>query len=74
MIAVEFSLRFINHKEQSESIRKEFKTTFPIKGGQGWGDRKAFKAAKINEDAGFLKSDTLHLEASIVLKKILWSI
>jgi hypothetical protein len=47
---------------------KEFTTTFPVKGGQGWGDRKAIKVSKI-EDEGFLKQDSLSVSAIILVKK-----
>jgi hypothetical protein len=52
----------------------EFKTTFPIKGGQGWGDRKAVLASKISAENGFLKQDTLYVEAEIAVKKITWNL
>jgi hypothetical protein len=52
----------------------EFKTNFPIKGGQGWGDRKAIRASSITEEAGFLKQDALYVEAQISLKKVHWSL
>jgi len=71
-VTIEFALKFCNYKDSNESIRKEFKTTFPIKGGQGWGDRKAVKSNRINEESGFLKQDSLFIEAQIVLKKVLW--
>eukprot|EP01116_Phalansterium_solitarium_P003360 TRINITY_DN14178_c0_g1_i1.p1 TRINITY_DN14178_c0_g1~~TRINITY_DN14178_c0_g1_i1.p1 ORF type:complete len:464 (-),score=143.66 TRINITY_DN14178_c0_g1_i1:534-1814(-) len=71
-VSVEFMLKFINHKNPADSVKKEFKTTFPIKGGQGWGDRKAIKTSKITEEAGFLKKDTLYVEAQISLKKLVW--
>jgi len=71
-VTIEFILKFVNHKDPNESVKKEFKTTFPIKGGQGWGDRKAIKTAKVSEDTGFLKQDSLSLEASISIKKVHW--
>lgn len=52
----------------------EFKTTFPIKGGQGWGDRKAVLASKITAEDGFLKQDTLYVEAEISVKKVMWNL
>lgn len=72
-VTVEFMLTFINHKDANETIRKEFKTTFPIKGGQGWGDRKAIKATKISEESGFLKQDTLFVEATVSQRKVQWT-
>lgn len=93
-VTIEFSMKFINHKDSAESVKKgippfdlfvetfsmtfflffptEFKTTFPIKGGQGWGDRKAIKASRINEESGFLKLDTLHVEAYIQQRRVSW--
>jgi len=71
-VTIEFMLKFVNHKNPNESVRKEFKTVFPIQGGQGWGDRKAIKSSKISDDSGFLKQDTLFVEAQISLKKVQW--
>lgn len=73
-VTIEFQLRIVNHKDPNDSVRKEFKTTFPIKGGQGWGDRKAIKACRITEEDGFLKLNTLHMEAQIILKKVCWNL
>ena len=89
-LTIEFILKFINHKDPNEMVQKgknlafcyqllimgfiEFKTTFPIKGGQGWGDRRAIKSNRITEEAGFLKADTLHLEASMSIKKVFWTL
>jgi len=72
-ITLEYFLRFVNHKDPLESVKKEFKTTFPIKGGQGWGDRKALRN-NILEQGGFLKEDTLTVEAEVTVKKIGWSV
>jgi len=71
-VNLEYSLKLVNHIDPLESVKKEFATTFPIKGGQGWGDRKAIKSSKITEEAGFLQKDTLYLEAEIIVKKVLW--
>jgi hypothetical protein len=100
-VTIEFSMKFINHKDSGESVKKgtlllllllslslwlfrrqgthwlfffrsEFKTTFPIKGGQGWGDRKAIKASRISEESGFLKQDALHVEAYIQQRRVSW--
>jgi len=73
-VTIEFFLKFVNHKDPNEAVRKEFKTTFPIKGGQGWGDRKAIKSSRITEETGFLKQDCLFVEAQIVLKRAVWSL
>eukprot|EP00005_Dracoamoeba_jomungandri_P002076 CAMPEP_0174252672 /NCGR_PEP_ID=MMETSP0439-20130205/2042_1 /TAXON_ID=0 /ORGANISM="Stereomyxa ramosa, Strain Chinc5" /LENGTH=243 /DNA_ID=CAMNT_0015333241 /DNA_START=568 /DNA_END=1299 /DNA_ORIENTATION=+ len=73
-VTIEYYLTFVNHKDSSESVKKEFKTTFPIKGGQGWGDRKAVLASKVNAENGFLKQDILLVEAEITVKKTLWSV
>jgi len=71
-VNLEYSLKLVNHIAPLESVKREFSTTFPIKGGQGWGDRKAIKSSKITEEAGFLQKDTLYLEAEIIVKKVLW--
>lgn len=73
-VTIEYFLTFINHKDPDETVKKEFKTTFPIKGGQGWGDRKAVLASKISAENGFLKQDTLYVEAEIAVKKITWNL
>jgi len=73
-VTIEFMIKFINHKDPQEAVKKEFKTTFPIKGGQGWGDRKAIKASRIAEDSGFLKQDALYLEAFIQQKRVHWNL
>lgn len=108
-ISIEYVLRFVNHKDPNDSIKKgmislwlfllldnfalfqsrtkirfgfrnvfliwhpEFKTTFPIKNGQGWGDRKAIKNTQM-EQAGFLKDDTFYIEAEIAVKKVMWTV
>lgn len=72
-ISIEYVLRFVNHKDNNDSIKKEFKTTFPIKNGQGWGDRKAIKNTQM-EQAGFLKDDTFYIEAEIAVKKVMWAV
>eukprot|EP01112_Ceratiomyxa_fruticulosa_P022670 TRINITY_DN838_c0_g1_i4.p1 TRINITY_DN838_c0_g1~~TRINITY_DN838_c0_g1_i4.p1 ORF type:complete len:552 (+),score=88.26 TRINITY_DN838_c0_g1_i4:182-1837(+) len=72
-ITLEYYLRFINHRDPHESVKKDFKTTFPIKGGQGWGDRKALKNSVLEQN-GFLKDDVLHIEAEISVKRIAWSV
>jgi hypothetical protein len=72
-ITLEYNLKFINHADPNETIKKEFKTTFPIKGGQGWGDRKAIKSTLL-ETNGFLKDDTLNVEAEIAVKRVTWSV
>jgi len=73
-VTIEFYLKFINHKDPNDSVKKEFKTTFPIKGGQGWGDRKAIKGIKLTEETGFLKQDTLHVDAQIMLKRVTYAL
>eukprot|EP01087_Luapelamoeba_hula_P021686 TRINITY_DN7628_c0_g1_i1.p1 TRINITY_DN7628_c0_g1~~TRINITY_DN7628_c0_g1_i1.p1 ORF type:complete len:423 (-),score=59.84 TRINITY_DN7628_c0_g1_i1:54-1322(-) len=73
-VTIEYFLTFINHRDPAETVKKEFKTTFPIKGGQGWGDRKAVLASKITADNGFLKQDTLYVEADIAVKKLTWNV
>jgi len=72
-ITLEYYLKFVNHKDPAESVKKEFKTSFPIKGGQGWGDRKALKNHLLDQ-SGFLKDDTLLVEAEICVKKTSWSV
>jgi len=71
-VNIEFMLGFLNHKDACETVKKDFKTTFPIEGGQGWGDRKAIRSSKIHEEGGFLKLDTLHIEAQLLIKKVTW--
>jgi len=73
-VTLEYFLTFTNHRDANETVKKEFKTTFPIKGGQGWGDRKAVLSSKITADNGFLKQDTLYVEAEISVKKITWTV
>ncbi|KAL6044324.1 RGS-containing protein kinase RCK1 [Balamuthia mandrillaris] len=73
-VTIEYFLTFLNHRDPNDNVKKEFKTTFPIKGGQGWGDRKAVLASKITADNGFLKQDTLYVEAEISIKKLIWAV
>ncbi|EGG16392.1 RGS-containing protein kinase RCK1 [Cavenderia fasciculata] len=72
-LALEYYLKFFNHRDPSQSVKKEFRTTFPIKGGRGWGDRKAVKSALL-DSSGFIKDDTLLVKAEINVKKTCWSI
>lgn len=73
-VKIEYFLTFVNHASPGESVRKEFKTTFPIKGGQGWGDRRAVQATKIDSENGFLKGDVLVVECELTAKKIFYAV
>ncbi|EFA80504.1 RGS-containing protein kinase [Heterostelium album PN500] len=72
-LTLEYYLKFFNQRDQTLSVKKDFRTTFPIKGGQGWGDRKAIRASVL-ESNGFIKDDTLLVMTSILIKKTCWSI
>jgi len=68
-----YYIEFQNQRDRNQSIQKEFDVLFPIKGGQGWGDRKAIKYSSLEKD-GFIKDDTLIIRSDILVKKNLWSI
>ncbi|KAF2075122.1 hypothetical protein CYY_003557 [Polysphondylium violaceum] len=68
-----YFIEFQNQRDRNQSIQKEFDVLFPIKGGQGWGDRKAIKYTSLEKD-GFIKDDTLIIRSDILVKKNLWSI
>ena len=65
---------FIKQKRLENAVTNaQQETTFPIKNGQGWGDRKAIKNTQM-EQAGFLKDDTFYIEAEIAVKKVMWAV
>eukprot|EP01097_Dermamoeba_algensis_P004985 TRINITY_DN3177_c0_g1_i4.p1 TRINITY_DN3177_c0_g1~~TRINITY_DN3177_c0_g1_i4.p1 ORF type:complete len:424 (-),score=38.54 TRINITY_DN3177_c0_g1_i4:93-1364(-) len=68
-VVLKYSFLFKNFKDNSKSIKKDFQAKFPIKGGQGWGDRKMLKNKVITEDSGFLFRDTLHIVLSLSIKE-----
>jgi len=72
-ITLEYYIKFVNHKDPMESIKKEFKSVFPIKAGQGWGDRKAI-CNHMLEQNGFIKDDTMIIEAEISVRKLTWAV
>jgi hypothetical protein len=72
-ITLDYYIKFVNHRDPAESIKKEFKSVFPIKNGQGWGDRKALPNQMLEQN-GFIKDDTLLIEAEISVKKLTWSV
>eukprot|EP00008_Paramoeba_atlantica_P010069 CAMPEP_0201485312 /NCGR_PEP_ID=MMETSP0151_2-20130828/9426_1 /ASSEMBLY_ACC=CAM_ASM_000257 /TAXON_ID=200890 /ORGANISM="Paramoeba atlantica, Strain 621/1 / CCAP 1560/9" /LENGTH=329 /DNA_ID=CAMNT_0047869391 /DNA_START=168 /DNA_END=1157 /DNA_ORIENTATION=+ len=57
-IGVEFSLSFERAKENGSSIRKSFRTVFPIKGqpleGKGWGDRRIIRSDEVTVNSGYV--------------------
>jgi len=70
-LMVEFRITIINHKNPKEFIRKELKTTFPLKENQpGWGDRRIAKTSLITEESGFILNDTLRVECDIIIKQV----
>jgi len=71
-ITLEFTLTVVNRRDPNDSIKKGFKTTFPVDGGQGWGDRKFMSCQRITEAEGFLKESTLDISAHIHAKKVTW--
>lgn len=73
-VTLEYCITFVNHKNPKKSITKDFKTTFPIKGGEGWGDRKAIRTNKLTDESGFLKDGALSIEAEINVSKVTWNI
>jgi MATH domain/TRAF-type zinc finger/Zinc finger, C3HC4 type (RING finger) len=73
-VTIEFALRFVNHKDASQTVKKEFKTQFPIRGGQGWGDRRALAVSRLTEEEGFIHRDTLVMDATITLKRTSWTV
>jgi len=74
-LGVEFRITLVNHKNPKELIRKELKTTFPLKENQpGWGDRKVVKTCLISEETGFLLNDDLRIEADIIIKQVTYSV
>ncbi|GAM23650.1 hypothetical protein SAMD00019534_068250 [Acytostelium subglobosum LB1] len=72
-LTLEYYLKFFNQRDPSQSVKKDFRTTFPIKGGQGWGDRKAIRTS-ILENNGFIKDDQLLVKTEVIIKKTSWSI
>ena len=67
-ISLDFEIIIVHPTNPRNSLKKDFTTVFPVKGGQGWGDRKTVKSIKIEED-GFLKQDTLTVSAVMTVKK-----
>jgi len=72
-ITLDYYIKFVNHKDPAESIKKEFKSVFPIKAGQGWGDRRALSTLQLEQN-GFIKDDTVVIEAEISVKKHTWTV
>jgi len=72
-ITLDYYIKFVNHKDPADSIKKEFKSVFPIKNGQGWGDRKALPNQMLEQN-GFIKDDTLVIEAEVSVKKVTFSV
>eukprot|EP01132_Coremiostelium_polycephalum_P010786 gene10786-13207_t len=70
-VNIEYYLKFCNQRDVNNSVKKNFCSTFPIKGGQGWGDRKAIRTSLL-EANGFVKDDTLLIKAEIVVKRVFW--
>ncbi|KAN0026419.1 hypothetical protein ACTFIV_007403 [Dictyostelium citrinum] len=70
-INTEFSLKFNNQRDPLQSLNREYKATFPIRDGSGWGDRRSIKTHSL-ESNGYIKDNTLLITAEVTIKKILW--
>lgn len=60
---LEFALRVVN-LEPARSHRRELKTSFPVKGAQGWGERRLLENRSLGE-LGFLVDDALTIEVRL---------
>uniref|UniRef100_A0A6B2L4X5 RING-type domain-containing protein n=1 Tax=Arcella intermedia TaxID=1963864 RepID=A0A6B2L4X5_9EUKA len=71
LVSVRFSITLVNFKDQNKIIKKELKTSFPLKDNQpGWGDKKLIKTSLITEESGFLLNDELRIESELLIKQI----
>lgn len=56
-IDITFSLKLVNNDYASKSIEHNFDATFPIDGGEGWGEDKVIENRNITRRTGFLTQD-----------------
>jgi hypothetical protein len=74
-LLVEFRITLINHKNPKDFIRKDLRTTFPLKENQpGWGDRRIVKTSLITEETGFILNDALRIESDIIIKQVSYTV
>lgn len=53
----------------------DYRAQFPIKGGQGWGDRRAMRSTAVSVDSGFLRRpyDVLVVTVEVMSKTTCWT-
>mmetsp|Transcript_25322 Transcript_25322/g.28168 ORF Transcript_25322/g.28168 Transcript_25322/m.28168 type:complete len:428 (+) Transcript_25322:94-1377(+) len=73
-VALDYYITFRNHKDLSKSLKMAFSSDFPIKGGQGWGDRHALRSQKVTEANGFVHSGKVEIEITIYRSHTYWEI
>lgn len=85
-VFIEFAVRVVNHRDPHRTLRTSLQISFPVKGGQGWGDNKvssspsgallplnssqAFPTAQLTEEAGFIMGGKLLVDAELYVKRI----
>eukprot|EP01094_Clydonella_sp_ATCC50884_P004740 TRINITY_DN1375_c0_g4_i1.p1 TRINITY_DN1375_c0_g4~~TRINITY_DN1375_c0_g4_i1.p1 ORF type:complete len:114 (-),score=33.80 TRINITY_DN1375_c0_g4_i1:64-405(-) len=74
-VHLNYRLSIPNLRNPSQSLSKEYKATFPIKGGQGWGDRRAIAASAVTKASGFLDpSAALTVVAEVLHARSQWHV
>lgn len=50
-------------------MQKEIKGAFPVKGGQGWGERRVMRNAELTEERGIVVQDRLLIEIEMFRRR-----